>query len=97
MTSLFPLRSTATISPVPQWANHNRPSCQRADSGMASPESRTVGEELDDVCDISASFFILSRWSIHCQPLEELYKTVMRDKNSRLDRDENHQRGGTSL
>src|SRR5579885_2555854 len=59
ITSLFPFMSTATISPVFQWANHNLPSCQRAISGMASPESRTLGEELDDGCNISASFFTL--------------------------------------
>ena len=31
-TSLLPSRSTATISPVPQWANQRRSSCQRGDS-----------------------------------------------------------------
>jgi hypothetical protein len=42
-TSLFPSRSTAMISVVPQWANQNRPSCQRGDSTKARSLSTTRG------------------------------------------------------
>ena len=38
-TSLRPSRSTATTSPLPQWANHRRPSCQRPDSTMVRPSA----------------------------------------------------------
>src|SRR4051812_6942538 len=43
ITSLRPSMSTATTSSAPQWANQSRPSCQRADSTIASPSSRTCG------------------------------------------------------
>ena len=46
--SLAPWTSTARISPVPQWANHNRFSCHRGDSTMARPSSSTFGSIPED-------------------------------------------------
>src|SRR5919204_4954728 len=42
-TSLVPCSSTATTSPVPQFATHRRPSCQRGDSPIARPVSSVRG------------------------------------------------------
>jgi hypothetical protein len=56
-TSLLPSRSTATISPVPQFENHKRPSCHRGDSPVASPSRSTRGSMTCEVDpDIATSF-----------------------------------------
>src|SRR2546425_6391683 len=52
ITSLFPLRSTATISSVPQLENRRRPSCHRGDSPIPRPSNRTCVCR-DDPCGIT--------------------------------------------
>ena len=57
MTSRFPWTSTATISFVPQFENHRRPSCHRGDSPMPKPSSRTL---VSETCPFDMAFSFLS-------------------------------------
>src|SRR5262245_40652995 len=55
-TSLAPFSSTATISWVPQCANHRRPSCQRADSPITSPVAKVCRSVMAATSQIAGSF-----------------------------------------
>src|SRR5260370_37196974 len=46
MTSALPSRLTATTWRSIQLQNHSRPSCQRGDSGIPRPVSRTFGSDI---------------------------------------------------
>src|SRR5437660_11580405 len=58
MTSLFPSRSTATTSCLPQLENHRRPSCQRGDSPNPRPVNRVRTSGTLGICVESFIVFL---------------------------------------
>src|SRR5829696_3093791 len=61
ITSLLPSRSTARISCVPQLENQSRYSCQRGDSPIARPPSKTCGSGIVDSLLLSKSRTTMSK------------------------------------
>src|SRR5829696_8915292 len=72
-TSRRPSRSTATISPVPQCANHRRPSCPRGDSPIARPLSRVVVSSTAGPCADTGLPFL---WIVELDRIVLHYETV---------------------